>query len=123
MALGKPLSDFATEFNSQYKITLDMSGWDRTTIQTTGTVLGTINILGSNDSGYQQQNTQGNAELAINFTPLQAKNLATGTMVNAIYGAGLFEVDINAQFLRLQGAPAGTPTNVYRLLLFNSKIS
>lgn len=121
MAVGKPLSDFSAEFNSQYKITLDVSGWDKTTIQTTGAVLGTINIMGSNDAG-ANASSQGNASLAINFTPIQAKNLATGSMVNAIYGAGLFEVDVNAQFLRLQGAPAGTPTNVYRLLLFNSKI-
>jgi len=123
MGLGKPLPNFAATFNSTYNITLDMSGWDKATIQTAGTVLGTINIMGSNDSGANQQTTQGNAELAINFTPLQAKDLATGTMVNAIYGAGLFEVDVNAQFLRLQGAPAGTPTNVYRLLVFNAKNS
>lgn len=122
MAVGKPLGDFSAEFNSQYKITLDLSGWDKTTVQASGAVLGTINIMASNDSGAQEQTTQGNASLAINFTPVQAKNLATGTMVNAIYGAGLFEVDVNAQFLRLQGTPAGTPTNVYRLLVFNSKI-
>ncbi|MBP9720365.1 MAG: hypothetical protein KBD02_03805 [Bacteroides sp.] len=122
MALGKNLGDFTKQFNSTYNITLDMSGWDKTTVQTSGAVLGTINIQGSNDGGANASN-QGDAELAINFTPIQAKNLATGSMVNAIYGAGLFEIDINAQYLRLQGAPAGTPTNVYRILLFNSKIS
>jgi len=122
MALGKNLGDFTKQFNSTYNITLDMSGWDKTTVQTSGAVLGTINIQGSNDGGANASN-QGDAELAINFTPIQAKNLAIGSMVNAIYGAGLFEIDINAQYLRLQGAPAGTPTNVYRILLFNSKIS
>lgn len=122
MALGKPLGDFTKQFNSTYNITLDMSGWDKTTVQTSGAVLGTINIQGSNDGGANASN-QGDAQLAINFTPIQAKNLATGSMVNAIYGAGLFEIDINSQYLRLQGAPAGTPTNVYRILLFNSKIS
>lgn len=122
MALGKNLGDFTKQFNSTYNITLDMSGWDKTTVQTSGAVLGTINIQGSNDGGANASN-QGDAQLAINFTPIQAKNLATGSMVNAIYGAGLFEIDINSQYLRLQGAPAGTPTNVYRILLFNSKIS
>ena len=78
--------------------------------------------MGSNDSGYQLQNTQGSAALAINFQPIQAKQLSTGSMVNAIYGAGLFEVDVNAQFLQLQGFPAAAGTNVYRLLMFNSKI-
>lgn len=122
MAIVKSIPDQSSVFNSLYKVTLDMSGWDKTTIQTTGAVLGTINIFGTNDSGAQQQTTQGNASLAINFTPLQAKNLATGTMVNAIYGAGLFEVDINSEFLRLQGAPAAAGTNVYRLLFFHSKV-
>lgn len=122
MALGKPLGDFANQFNSLYNVTLDMSGWDKTTIQTTGAVLGTLNLSGSNDGGGNAY-TEGDAELAINFTPIQAKNLATGTMVNAIYGTGLFEVDINAQYLRIQGAPASAGTNVYRLMIFNSKIS
>lgn len=120
MALGYNTGDQSSEFNSLYKVTFDMSGWDKTTIQATGAVLGTINILATNDPGATAA-SQGNAELAINFGPVQAKNLQTGTMVNAIYGAGLFEVDINARFLRLQGAPAQAGTNVYRLMLFNVK--
>lgn len=122
MALGKPLGNFANEFNSLYKITLDVSNWDEVTIQTSGAVLGTVNIMGSNDGG-ADGTSQGDAQLAINFTPIQATNLATGTAVNAIYGAGLFRVDVNAQYLRLQGAPAAAGTNVYRLMLFNSKVS
>lgn len=122
MSLGKPLGNFATEFNSLYKITLDVSGWDKVVVQTAGAVLGTVNILGSNDGGANASN-QGDAQLAINFTPIQATNLATGTAVNAIYGAGLFSIPVNAQYLRLQGAPAAAGTNVYRLMLFNSKIS
>ena len=121
MAIGRPLPDYSKTFNSTYKITLDMSGWDKTTIGVSGAVLGTVNIMGSNDGG-ANATSQGDATVAINFTPLQAKNLATGSMVNAIYGAGLFEVDVNAQYLRLQGAPAAAGTNIYRLMIFHSKI-
>lgn len=121
MAIGRNFGDYSSKFNSTYKITLDMSGWDKTTIGVSGAVLGTVNIMGSNDGGATASN-QGDATLAINFTPLQAKNLATGSMVNAIYGAGLFEVDVNAQYLRLQGAPAAAGTNIYRLMIFHSKI-
>lgn len=122
MAIGKPiLRDLTTPFNSVYQIYSDMSGWDRCTIQVVGPLSGRINIMGTNDSGAQQQNTYGNAMLAINYTPILAKDLSTGSMVNAIYGAGLFEVDINAQFLKLQGSPASAGTNVYRILLFNQK--
>jgi len=121
MAIGKNLGDFSQQFNSLYNVTLDMSGWDKTTIQTSGAVLGTLNLFGSNDGG-DNAYSDGSAQLAINFSPIQATNLDTGTKVNAIYGAGLFEVDINAQYLRIQGAPASAGTNVYRLMIFNSKI-
>lgn len=122
MAIGRPIPDYSGIFNSTYNINVDLSGWDKTTIQVVGPLTGRINIMGSNDSGYQLQNTQGSAALAINFQPIQAKQLSTGSMVNAIYGSGLFEVDVNAQFLQLQGSPATAGTNVYRLLMFNSKI-
>lgn len=122
MAIGKPLPDYANQYNSLYKITLDLSGWDKTTINVVAPVSGTMAVLATNDSGAVQGQTQGNADLAINFTSVQVKNLQTGSMVNYIYGAGLYEYDANAQFLRLQGQPAASGTNVYKLLLFNSKI-
>lgn len=124
MGLGKPITDNLTQqFNTVYQITRDLSGWDKCTIAVVGPVIGRLNILGSNDSGAQPQNTQGNAQLAINFSPIQATDLSNGTAVNAIYGPGLFRVDVAAQFMRLQGSPAATPTSIYRLLLFNSKIN
>ena len=121
MAIGFPANDLTWAFNTVYNVVLDMSGWDKTTIQTISPVTGTINILGTNDPGATAYN-QGSAELAINFMPLQAKNLQTGTMVNAIYGAGLFEVDINARFLKLNGLPAAAGTSIYRLQVFHSKV-
>jgi hypothetical protein len=84
-------------------------------------VNGAIIVYGSNDSGYGFV-TQGNASLAINFTPVQVTNLATGAAVNSISAAGLYKYDVNAQFMRLQGSPAAAGTNVYKILLFNSKI-
>lgn len=126
MGVGKALTpaiDLTTQFNSVYQIYADMSGWEKTTVQVVGPLFGRINLLGTNDSGYQQQTTQGNARLAINYTPIQGTDLSTGTAVNAIYGPGLFKIDVNAQFLKLQGSPAAAGTNVYRILMFNSKTS
>lgn len=126
MGVGLPVgTHFSTtnQFNTTYKINMDLSGWDICTVQVVGPVNGRINILGTNDSGENQQNTQGNATLAINFSPIQATDLSTGASVNAIYGPGLFKIPVNAQFLSLQGSPAATPTNVYRIKLFNSKMS
>lgn len=120
MGLSYQTKNYANTFNSVYNVTLDMSGWDRTTIEAVGPVLGTLNLQATNDGGGTNY-ASSNAQLAINFSPIQAKNLATGTMVNAIYGAGLFEVPIDAQYLRVQGAPAGSPTSIYRLIFNHSK--
>ncbi len=122
MAVGHALPDQSTLFNSVYKITLDMSGWDKTTISVVAPVGNAILVYGSNDANAVQGVTQGNATLAINFSQIQVTNLATGTAVTSINAAGNYKCDINAQFLRLQGAPAAAGTNVYKLLLFHSKI-
>lgn len=122
MALGKPLGDFSAEFNLTYNITLDLSNWDKTTIQVIAPFTGALVVYGSNDAGATAY-SQGNAELAINFQAAQVTNLATGTATGSISSAGLYKYDVNAQFMRLQGTPAAAGTNIYRLNIFNSKIS
>lgn len=121
MAIGYKF-DGTNAFNLTYNITLDMSGWDKTTVQVVSPMTGVIFVYGSNDANALQGVRDGNASLAINFNPIQATNLATGSATGTISAAGDYKVDINAQFLRLQGNPAATPTNVYKLLLFHSKI-
>jgi len=81
-------------------------------------------IYGTIDSGAAPQNNQGGASLAINYTPIQATNLATGSAVTSITSAGMYAVNpIKQQFIRLQGSFAGAGTNVYRILLWESKQS
>jgi len=127
MGLGKqitPAQDLTTVFNSVYQINRDVSGWDVMTVQIVAPMEGALYLYGTLDSGYNKDVTQGNAQLAINYTPIQATNLATGAAVNSISGEGMFAINAaNQQFVRLQGNPADTPTNIYRILLFNSKIS
>ena len=100
-----------------YSITLDVSGWDRTTIQAVGPVAGTVYVYGSNDGGGSPTVSQGSASLAINFSGIQVKNLATSTAVSSFNAAGLYEVDVNAQFLRVQGGGA----DIYRLIFNHTK--
>ncbi len=121
MGLSRPIGDLAQEFNSLYKITLDLSNWDKTTIQVVAPITGTIFVYGSNDGGAVTGVTQGNAKLATNFNPVEVTNLATHAVVNSISAAGNYGYTVNAQFLRLQGSPAGT-ANVYNLFLENYKI-
>lgn len=123
MGLNRPLGDFAQPFNSLYKINLDVSNYDKTIVQVAAPFVGAIYVYGSNDAGAIQGVTQGNASLAINFTPVQVTNLATGTASGVISAAGEYRYDVNAQFLRLQGNPAGSGTSVYKLLLNNQKSS
>lgn len=123
MAIGKPVQDVALPFNTVYNITQDVSGWDSVTVQTVSPMTGSIYVYGTNDGGSQLGVTQGNASLAINFNPIQATNLSTGTATLVISAAGSYKVPVNNQFLRLQGNPTtgATITNVYKLLLFNEK--
>lgn len=123
MGVSRPIADLSGTFNSVYKITQDVSGWDRVNVQVVAPIAGTVYIYGSNDANAVLGVQDGNASLAINFNPILATNLATGTTVSTISAAGNYTVPVNAQFLRLQGNPTtgGTIANVYKLLLFNSK--
>lgn len=120
MAIAKPLADYAAEFNSLYKITIDTSGWDKTIIQCV-TLAGSVLIYGTLDSG-SNGSTQGNASLAINFTPIQAVDLSSGSAVSTLATTKLYRVTDDQQFLRLQGVPAQAGTSVYKLLIFNQKV-
>lgn len=122
MAIGRPIGDLAATFNSTYNITLDVSGWDKVGIQVVPPFTGAISIYNTNDSGAVQGVTQGNATLATNFNLAQVTNNATGAATTAISAAGNYSYTVGAQFLKIQGVPADTPTNVYKLLIFNSKI-
>jgi hypothetical protein len=117
MAISRPL-DLTNEYKQNiYNICLDMSGWDRTTIQAIAPLAGPISIYGTNDGGGRQSVTDGNAELAINFTPIQATNLATGTAGTTIAAAGNYKIDINTKYIRLAGGGA----DVYRLYANHTK--
>lgn len=119
MALGHPL-DVTTKYKQNiYSITLDVSGWDKVCVHAIAPLAAPISVYGSNDAGAITGVTQGNAELAINFSLVQATPLSTGTAATTIASAGLYTVPVNAQFLRLQGGGA----DVYKLLVFESKVS
>lgn len=105
--------DATNDYKSNiYSITLDMSGWEKTTINVVAPIAAPITVYGSNNGGAAQGITDGNAELAIGFTAIQATNIATATAGTTISTAGNYTVPINARFLRLQGGGA----NVYKIV-------
>ena len=121
MSLSYHSGNYARQLNSTYNITLDMSGWERTAIQIIPPMSGVLYIYSSNYDGNSVQMQDGSAALATQFTPIQATNLATGSAVSTITAAGTYKVDINDQFLRLQGGPAGAGTAVYGILFNHTK--
>ncbi len=106
-----------------YHIELNVSGWDTATFQVVAPVAATMYIYGTLDDGMPQGQLlpTGNygAELALNWSSIQAVNLATGAAVNTIAGAGIYSVPVNTKYIKLGGGGA----DVYGLLQFNSKIS
>jgi len=122
MAIGYHHGNYTQQFNSTYNITLDLSGWDKMTMEVFSPVFGTLIAQGTNDGGGVFGVSYGNANTATNFFPVQVKNLLTGTSSPYIYGAGLYQYDVNAKYFRLQGSPAAAGTSLYRISMFNSKI-
>lgn len=128
MGLSRPLgANLATTYNSVYNITLDLSGWDKTTVEVIGPSVGTTYIYGTNDGGALQSVRYGDAAHATNFNPIQATRLSDSTKVNSIAAlsagqSAAYEIDVNEQFLRLQGSPNGAGSSIYRINIVNYKI-
>lgn len=109
--------DYTYNINNQHLVTLDIGEWDRVTIQAVAPIVATGYLYGSLDGGDVQGVTQGNAALAINFTPIQATNLATGSAVSSISAAGNYELEVRTKFLKISGGGFG----VYKLMTFQTK--
>lgn len=106
-----------------YNIALDVSGWDTVTFQVLAPVASTLYIYGAIDDNMPQgsllaANNNYNASNVVNWTGVQAVQLATGTAVSSITTAGLYSVPVNAPYLKIGGGGA----NVYGLWQHNIKI-
>lgn len=121
MGLSFTSGNYGRDMSSVYQVNLDLSGWDRTTIQVVPPIAGSMYVYGSNYDGNSVAMIDGDASLATQFTPIQATNLATGSATGVINAAGTYKVDVNAKFLRLQGSPAGAGTAVYGIIFNHSK--
>ena len=114
MALGYPIEITEQYANNNNSWTLDLSNYDKVSIHLIPPVAGNVYVYGSNNPG-KNNVSFGDAQLALDFTAIQATNLATGTNSTSMQ-AGLYSVPVNAQFLRIQGA------DVYKIFLFETKI-
>lgn len=110
--------DWTYNINNQKQVTMDVGEWDRVTVQLIGPISGTVYVYGSNDGGATRGITNGNAQLATNFTAVQMTNLATGTAVASATAAGLYKVDMNFKYLKFGGGGI----SVYKMITDHMKI-
>lgn len=104
--------DVTAEFNANNGIKQDVSQWQNVTIHVSGNVTGTVNITGTNDAGAVQAVTDGNAVSSLNYTAIQATNLAAGTSVTAIAAAGNYKIVVGTKFIQVGGASAAVSGKV-----------
>lgn len=118
---------YSNDLTNQYKqniyhIELEVSGWDSVNFQVLAPVAAALSIYGSLDDGMPQgvlsQSGNYGAQLAQNWSPIQAVNLATGSATGTISSAGIYSVPVKTRYLKLSGGGA----NVYGLIQFNHKI-
>lgn len=110
------IADLSIPFNASHNVVVDVSLYKFITLQFVEPT-GTINLTGTNDSGAVEGVSTGNASTAINFTAIQATNLATGTTVTGISAAGLYQIEVGCKFIQIGGAAAAAT----KLLVLQSK--
>lgn len=119
MSLGYP-RDLTFEYKQNvYNINLDVSGYDKVTIQAIGTVAAPVYVYGTLNGGDLQSVRDGQPVFATDWAAIQAKKLSDGTMVNSFNAAGLFQVDAPPQYVRIGGGGA----DIYQLRVFFAKNS
>lgn len=111
-------NDWTYNINQRGSLTMDVGGYEKVTAEFIAPIVGVFSVYGSNDGGAIRGVTAGGPQLATNFTPIQATNLATGTATSTISAAGEYGVTVNAKYLRFSGG-----TSVYKLIINNIKTS
>ena len=98
-------SDITEDTREDGSWVLDVSLWKNITFQFVNP-LGTFNFQGTNDANAIHGVSDGSAASAINFTAIQAVNLATGTAGTSANVAGLFKIEVFCKFIRISGSTA-----------------
>ena len=108
--------DVTADFNTNNGVKLNLSEWETATFQFV-TPTGTISITGSNDGNEITGSTNPNAYASINFTAIQATNLATGLAVTSVAASGLYKITVSCQYIQFGGASAAAA----KVLVFLNK--
>src|SRR5580693_1461658 len=109
--------DVTSRFNPTGVVNLDIGEWDWVIVQVVGPT-GTITFNASCDGGAIHGETTGNATSAINFTAVQATNLATGAATTTSAASGLFKFSVVGKYLQ-SSSPGQTAT---KIIVYTAKI-
>lgn len=108
--------DVTADFNANNGIKLNLSEWETATFQFVNPS-GTISITASNDGNEITGSTNPSALASINYTTIQATNLAAGTAVTSVSTAGLYKITVATQYIQFGGASAAAT----KVLVFVNK--
>jgi hypothetical protein len=95
--------DVTSDFNTNGKVQLDLSSWDKFLVQIQGPS-GQINFGGTNDDGAIDGISDGNAVSATNWQSLGLTNTGTNTVVTSTSTNGIFRGDFLSRFIQLIGS-------------------
>lgn len=104
--------DVTSEFNLNNGVKLDVGLWQNVIIHVSGSVSGTLSITGTNDGGAITGATGDSPQSSLNYTAIQATNMATAAQVTAVAAAGNFKVNNLTKYIQLGGANAATTGKV-----------
>lgn len=104
------MKSYSKDITSEFKkgggiYRMDVSLWKNITIQFVNPS-GATDFKGSNDGNEINGVGAGNAYSAINFTAIQAVNLATGATVTTGATAGLYKIEVFCKYIQIGGTGA-----------------
>lgn len=109
--------DFTAQYADDKTINLDVSGWDYIVVQFESVAVAAVNFNTTNDSGAVQGISDGNANTATGWQPVQGINVATGTgATSAAVGSSIWRFQYIGRFLQLT---SGSGTISKLLVSFN----
>lgn len=112
--------DVTGQYNATQSVTLDVSLWDKVSVQIVGTFTDDgIAAYISNDSGAVQGVSDGGPSMALNFYGIQMTKLSDQTLISSMNASGLYGSNIWAKYFSLSGQAFDDPTTSKVIVFLN----
>ena len=112
--------DVTDQYNATQSVTLDVSLWDKISVQIVGTFTDQgISAYASNDGGAVQSVSDGGPSMAKYFTVIQLRSLYDESLLLDLNQPGIYSTTIRAKYFKLSGAPFDYPTTSKVIVFLN----